>query len=355
MTTMISISERPFGQMPDGTPVVEYTLTNAIGSQMVVINLGGIVREIRVPDQTGKLINVNLGYDDVESYLTLSPFFGALVGRVGNRIANAVFTLDGKTYSLAANNGPNNLHGGPIGFDKRVWQATPFENEQGPGLELRLLSADGDQGFPGNLSVEVRYQWTHDNKWTIDYRATTDAATPVNLTQHAYFNLNGEGDVLDQWLELNSSQFTPVDEVQIPTQAGVSVAGTAFDFRKAKTLGQDIKSDDPQIKIGSGYDHNFLIDGWDGKTLKPVGKVWSEKSGIELSVFTTEPGVQLYTGNFLDGSSKNSVRIFEQFAGFCLETQHLPDSPNQPEFPSVILRPGEVYQTHTHYQFSVKR
>lgn len=354
MTTTSSISERIFGTMPDGTEVKEYTLTNAVGSQLIVINLGGIVREIRVPNKDGKLVNVNLGFDDVESYLTVSPFFGALIGRVGNRIANAQFALDGKTYSLAANNGPNNLHGGPVGFDKRVWQATTFENAQGPGLTLRLLSADGDQGFPGNLEVEVRYQWTHDNHWTIDYRATTDAATPVNLTQHAYFNLDGQGNVLNQWLELHSDEFTPVDEVQIPTQAGTSVAGTPFDFRTAKPLGQDVKSSHPQINIGSGYDHNFLVKGWDGQSLKPVGKAWSNTSGIEMSVLTTEPGVQLYTGNFLDGSSKNNSRHFEQFAGFCLETQHLPDSPNQPDFPSIILRPGEVYQTSTHYQFSVK-
>lgn len=351
MTHTQAIIESFFGNV-DGKPVSEFILTNNLGSQLKVLSLGGIVRELLINDKNGQPVNVNLGFDTLEPYLTDSPYFGAIIGRVGNRIANASFSLDGKTYALAANNGPNNLHGGPQGFDRVIWRVEPFIEPTGPGLMLRYRSPEGDQGFPGNVNVTVRYQLTHENVWAIEYTATTDKATPINLTQHAYLNLRGEGDVLDHHLTLAAEEYTPVDQYQIPTCAGVSVENTPFDFRAGKKIGTDIAADHEQIKIGQGYDHNYLLPEHAKDQLIFVGKVTEPTRGISVSVYTTEPCVQLYTGNFLDGSLSNNKQRFERFAGFCLETQHLPDSPNQLNFPSIIVQPGETYKTTTQYKFS---
>lgn len=355
MTT--AISQRLFGTTPAGEAVTEFTLINNKGSIAKIINLGGIITELHVRDKNGQLDDVVLGFDKLDPYLDLGPYFGALIGRVGNRIANAQFTLDGETYLLAANNGSNNLHGGPIGFDKKIWRAAPFENEQGPGLVLKLLSEDGDQGFPGNLHVTVTYQFTHDDEIVVDYFATTDKATPVNLTQHTYFNLAGinkGSDILNHQMQIFADHINAVNDAQIPIGEPMPVAGTPFDFRESHLIGERINADHEQINNGFGYDHNFLINQSTYKVLTLAARAEEDVSGRVLEVYTEEPGVQFYSGNFLDGSLTGKGINYRHRTGFCLEPQHAPDSINQPQFPSIVLRPAEEYKTRTVFKLSVK-
>lgn len=336
-----------------------YTLTNHKGMKIEVTNYGAIITSIVVPDRNGKPGDVALGYNRVEDYINAvdKPYFGAVVGRYGNRIAKGQFTIDGETYSLAVNNGENHLHGGVIGFDKVVWDARLAGTEDWIGLELSYLAKDMEEGYPGNLHVKVTYKLSkHSNELTVDYHATTDKATPVNLTQHTYFNLKGEGEgtILDHELMINAKRYTPVDAGLIPTGEMLEVAGTPFDFTSAKPIGRDIGQDHPQLEYGLGYDHNFVLDKGDGG-LTLAARVHEPTSGRTLEIYTTEPGVQFYCGNFLDGRLKGkSGKPYVHRGGLCLETQHYPDSPNQENFPSTILRPGEEYETTTVFKFSAE-
>lgn len=353
--TRQGIEKRPFGQTPEGVPVDLYTLTNAKGVEAAITNYGGIVVSLKVPDRKGTLGDVNLGFKTLTPYFQNGPFFGALIGRYGNRIAKAKFTLDGQTYTLPVNNGPNSLHGGLKGFHKVVWQARPLTTPDGPALELKFLAKDGEEGYPGNLSVTVTYTLTNANELRMDYLATTDKATVVNLTNHAYFNLDGEGagDILGHQLVINASRFTPVDETLIPLGELRPVAGTPFDFTRPHAIGERIGVKDEQLERGGGYDHNFVLDGTPG-TMRVAAKAWSAKTGRMLEVLTVEPGLQFYSGNFLDGTLVGKTGVAHKLrSGFCLETQHFPDSPNQPSFPSTVLTPGQQYKTTTIYRFSV--
>lgn len=351
------MSQAPFGVTPDGQQVSIFTLTNDNGVEARVINLGGIIVSLKVPDRNGEFDDVALGFDSLEGYVDEHPYFGAIIGRYGNRIANGQFTIDGETYQLPVNNGPNSLHGGLRGFDKVVWDAEPFENERGQGLILSYTSADGEEGYPGNLQVRVTYTLTNDDELVFDYHAVTDQATPVNLTQHSYFNLagNGSGDVLDHEVTLNASRMTAVDSTLIPTGELRPVEGTPFDFRQPTPIGERIEADDEQLRIAGGYDHNFVIDRSEEDSLVLAARVTEPTSGRVMEVLTTEPGVQFYTGNFLDGSlTGKDGALYETRTGFCLETQHFPDSPNQPSFPNTILRPGEEYRSTTVFRFGVE-
>ncbi|MGB7747413.1 MAG: aldose epimerase family protein [Verrucomicrobiia bacterium] len=350
-----TISQAPFGKTTDGTPVEIYTLRNYNGMEARIMTYGGIVVSLKVPDKKGEFGDVVLGYDNLGDYVRNNPFFGALVGRYGNRIAKGKFTLDGKEYTLAQNNAPNNLHGGPVGFDKKVWKVAKADvGPDGPRLELTLLSPDADQGFPGNLKVTVTYTLTDDNGLRVDYTATTDKDTICNLTQHSYFNLAGKGDILNHQVFINADKFTPVDDTLIPTGELKPVAGTPFDFRTATAVGIRIDANDEQIKFGHGYDHNWVIN-------KPLGKlglaarVTDPATGRAMEVWSTEPGVQFYTGNFLDGSiTGKGGWVYELRNGLCFEPQHYPDSPNHPQFPSAELKPGQTYQNTIEYKFSVE-
>lgn len=332
-----------------------YTLKNKAGMEAVITNYGGILLSLKVPARSGKLEDVVLGFDKPEEYITKKqhPYFGAIVGRYGNRIGKAQFAIDGKTYKLAVNNGPNSLHGGLVGFDKKFWKA----RQSGNTLVLETISADMDEGFPGELRVRVTYTLTDQNGLRIDYSATTNRPTVVNLTNHTYFNLTGDANkhVLGHVLTLKASKFTPVDQGLIPTGELKAVAGTPFDFTRPTPIGSRIEQPDAQLKIGGGYDHNFVLD--KGQTAKPelAATVFDPSSGRVLEVLTTEPGVQMYTSNFLDGTlaGKGGVKYAKRHA-LCLETQHYPDSPNQPAFPSTLLRPGNTYQSSTIFQFRVR-
>lgn len=336
-----------------------FTLTNDQGMTVKVTNYGAIITSIVVPDRNGKLADIALGYGTVAGYINAidRPYFGAIVGRYGNRIAKGQFVLDGETYTLATNNGKNHLHGGNFGFDKVVWDAKPVSAAGWSGVELNYLARDGEEGYPGNLSVKVLYKLADNNKLTIEYHATTDKATPINLTQHTYFNLKGEGEgeILDHELFLNAKEYTPVDVDLIPTGELAPVAGTPFDFTTPKTIGRDIGQDHQQLEFGLGYDHNFVLLGDEG-TMKLAARVYEPTSGRVLEIHTEEPAIQFYSGNFLNGSLRGkSGKPYVHRGGFCLETQHYPDSPNQPEFPSTILRPGEQYQTKTVFTFSTRK
>lgn len=347
------ITVAPYGKLKDGSAISLYTMTNGKGATMRVMNYGGIIVSLDVPDREGNLVDVVLGYDSLAEYEKSNPFFGALVGRYGNRIAGGKFSLDGTEYDLVKNNNGNHLHGGTKGFDKVVWSAGEIPTEEGVALKLSYLSKHMEEGYPGNLNVEVVYTLTSDNTIAFDYKATTDRKTVVNLTQHAYFNLNGgKTDILDHELLLNADAFVVVDEQLIPTGEIRSVENTPLDFRKPVKIGKRIDDDYEQLRLGRGYDHCFVIN---GQGLKFTAEVYDSLSGVVMTVHTTEPGVQLYTGNFLDGSlsGKDGV-VYNKRTGFCLETQHFPDSPNRSEFPPVVLNPGETYQTQTTYQFSVR-
>lgn len=351
-----SVSKASFGTTPDGQAVDVYTLKGAGGMEVRAITFGGIITAIRVPDRRGDLGDVALGFNELTPYLRNPPYFGAIIGRYGNRIAKGTFTLDGRSYRLAVNNAPNHLHGGVKGFDKVVWKAEPFTAGDDVGLVFTHTSPDGDEGYPGTLSVKVTYTLNSANELSFEYQATTDKPTPVNLTQHSYFNLAGEGtgDILGHVLTIYASRMTPVDASLIPT--GIApVDGTPFDFRMPTAIGARISANDPQLRNGNGYDHNFVLDR-NGSGLSLAARVAEPTSGRVLEVSTTEPGVQFYTGNFLDGSLiGKSGHAYAQRTGFALETQHYPDSPNQPAFPSTILKPGETYRSKTVYAFKVAR
>lgn len=342
----------------DFSSIKLYKLKNAHGVEVHVTNFGAIITSIVVPDRAGKMGDIALGYHDVSGYINAvdKPYFGAIVGRYGNRIAGGKFTVDGQEYKLATNNGPNSLHGGVIGFDKVVWDAEPKVGADGQQVVLKYLAKDREEGYPGNLQVQVTYTLNDKNQLLVDYHATTDKATPVNLTQHTYFNLKGEGngDILGHELTLHASRYTPVDETMIPTGELAPVAGTPFDFRKSKAIGRDIEQNHEQLQFGGGFDHNWVLDG-PAKQLQMAAEVYEPGTGRVMTIMTTEPGIQFYCGNFLDGRLKGkSGQAYVHRGGFCLETQHFPDSPNQPNFPSTILKPGQVYQTQTVFQFSAR-
>ncbi len=351
------IASEAFGEV-DGQPIDRYTLTNENGMSVSILTYGATVQSIIVPDRDGNLANVALGFDAIEEYATISPYFGAVVGRYANRIAKGTFTLDGETYELAINNDPNTLHGGEVGFDNVIWTAAEVDSPDGPALQLSYTSPDGEEGYPGTLDVAVTYTLTNSDELRIDYAATTDAPTVINLSNHTYFNLAGEGSgaIYDHELQLNAGNYTPVDETLIPTGEIAPVAGTAFDFTTAKPIGQDIRdASDEQIAIGLGYDHNFVLDreAADDTTMIQAAQVTDPASGRVMTVSTTEPGIQFYSGNFLNGAFGGpSGRAYRQGDAFCLETQHFPDSPNQPDFPSTELRPGEEFTSTTVYAFS---
>lgn len=347
------ISRRTFGKMADGKLIDLYTLTNDQGMRVAITNYGGIVVSILAPDSKGRFADVVLGFENLEGYLAKGPYFGALIGRYGNRIGNARFELNGVEYKLPANDGPNSLHGGVQGFDKRVWTAREIRGEH-PALELTYLSKDGEEGYPGNLRAQVVYSLTDDNALRIDYTATTDKDTVVNLTNHSYFNLAGEGngDILKHEIMINADRFTPIDGTLIPTGELRKVENTPFDFRKPVMIGARIDADDEQIKFGKGYDHNFVLNR-SGAGLSLAARVTDPGSGRVLEVLTTQPGLQFYTGNFLDGSVHGKGgKSYGRRSAFCLETQHFPDSPNKPSFPSTTLKPGQTYRESTVYRFS---
>jgi aldose 1-epimerase len=345
-----------FGTMPDGTAVSLYTLSNKNGVSMSVTNYGGIITSLKTPDKNGTLQDIVLGYDSLAGYLKSSPYFGALIGRYGNRIAKGKFKLDGKEYQLAQNNDVNNLHGGPNGFDTKVWKIAEHSVDNGSAIKLSYLSKDMEEGFPGNLSVEVIYHLTDSNELRIDYRATTDKKTIVNLTQHSYFNLSGNTttDILQHELMLNADQFVPVDKTLIPTGKLKPVQGTPFDFTTPTAIGSRVEKKDDQLTFGGGYDHCWVLN-TNGDLSKVAATLHDPVSGRVLSVYTTEPGIQFYSGNFLDGTLKGKYGVtYNHRYGLCLETEHFPDSPNQKNFPSVELSPGQEYKTTTVYTFSVK-
>jgi aldose 1-epimerase len=346
------VTRASFGAI-SGQPVDIFTLRNANGIEIKATNYGGIITSIVVPDRNGRPGDIVLGFDDLQAYVKDSPYFGAIVGRYGNRIAKGHFALDGHTYTLAVNNGPNHLHGGLKGFDKVIWHAEPLAGST--GLVLSRRSPDGEEGYPGNLDVRVTYRLTDDNRLVIDYHATTDKATPVNLTQHSYFNLAGEGDVLGHELTIDADRYTPVDANLIPTGELAPVEGTPFDFRKSTAIGARIDTPNLQLKNAGGYDHNWVLNR-KGTGLQLAARVVEPKTGRTLEVSTTQPGLQFYSGNFLDGTLKGKGgRVYVKHAGLCLETQHFPDSPNHPDFPSTILRPGEQYDTQTVFRFGVQK
>jgi aldose 1-epimerase len=347
---------RPFGTTPAGESVDRVTLRNPAGIELDIITYGATITRLLTPDRDGESADIVLGHHHLQSYLMGTPYFGAIVGRYGNRIASGRFTLEGTEHVLAVNNGPNHLHGGLIGFDKVVWTAEPYSNETEAGVVLSYVSQDGEEGYPGKLSVQVTYALTAGGDLRIDYEATTDAPTIVNLTHHGYWNLagHGAGNILDHELTLQAGHFTPVDETLIPTGELRPVEDTPFDFREPTAIGARIEADDEQLVFGGGYDHNFVLDGWNGDgALRSAAVLHDPVSGRKMEVLTTEPGIQFYSGNFLDGSDlgKEGV-VYEPRTGLCLETQHFPNSPNQPDFPSTVLRPGETYRSTTVYRFS---
>jgi aldose 1-epimerase len=351
---------KSFGKIADGRETHLYTLKNAKGFGATISDFGGTVVSLWVPDKNGTLSDISLGYDNAAAYEKGTTFFGALIGRYGNRIADGKFALDGKTYSLPLNDKPGgipcSLHGGTKGFDKVLWEATPKTIDGNPALVLKYVAKDGEMGYPGNLTAEVTYTVTANNELRIDYKATTDKATPVNLTNHTYFNLHGEGNgtILDHDLMMKASKTTPVNAGLIPTGKFAAVAGTPFDFTTPHAIGERVNADNEQLKFGGGYDHNWVLDNQDGK-LALAATLYDRQSGRFMEVLTTEPGLQFYCGNFLDGTlTGRSGKKYEQRSGLCHETQHYPDSPNHPNFPSTILQPGKTLTSTTIYRFSTK-
>ncbi len=350
-----SLSQSSFGTF-EGKEVTLVDVAFEGGLKASLTNYGGIITSLSVPDKSGELKDVVLGYDNLDGYLEVTPYFGALIGRFGNRIADGRFTLDSVEYVLATNNDPNHLHGGVQGFDKVLWEiaATDLKDDQ-IVISLKYLSADGEEGYPGNLEVFVDYIFTP-NSFLINYKASTDKATVVNLTQHTYFNLSGEsGDILDHELQINADQYLPVDSTLIPTGELRAVEGGAFDFTSFKEIGKEINEADEQLAYGLGYDHCWILNGGMTKDLRQVASLKHGGSGIKMDVYTVEPALQFYSGNFLDGTitGKDGI-VYNYRYGLCLETQHYPDSPNQTEFPSVVLRPGELYETSTKYVFGLE-
>ncbi|MFE9902239.1 aldose epimerase family protein [Streptomyces achromogenes] len=342
-----------FGTLADGTEVHRWSLENG-GTRMKVLSYGGVVQTLQLPDRHGRYANVVAGFDNLADYAAKSPYFGALIGRYGNRIDAGRFTLDGKQYQLDVNDGDNSLHGGAKGFDKRVWDVEPFAEGTDVGLRLRYTSADGEMGYPGTLRARVTYTLTRHGDWRIDYEATTDKATVVNLTSHVYWNLAGEGSggIEDHELSIAAARYTPTDAGLIPTGELARVAGTPFDFRHAKPIGRDLRAGHEQLVLAKGYDHNWVLD--KGITARPehIATLRDPRSGRTLKIATDQPGLQFYSGNFLDGTlTGTSGRTYRQGDALCLETQHFPDSPNQPTFPSTVLRPGRTYRTTTIHRF----
>jgi aldose 1-epimerase len=351
---------QPFGKTGDGTPVEVYTLTNSKGIRLRAMTYGAIVLSLETPDRNGKNADIVLGFNTLAEYLKGTPYFGAVVGRYGNRIAQGKFTLGGKQFTLATNNEPGGmkcaLHGGLKGFDKVVWQSEGLTKPGAQGVKFSYLSKDGEEGYPGNLSLSVTYWLSDDNDWRIEYTATTDKATPVNVTQHSYFNLKGEGngDILGHELTFKAAKFTPVNVGLIPTGELRPVKGTPLDFTTAHAIGERVDSMDEQMKFGGGYDHNWVLDSQSG-ALALAATVYEPTTGRTMAVLTTEPGLQFYCGNFLDGKlTGKSGKPYQFRNGFCLETQHYPDSPNQPSFPSTILQPGQTLKSTTVYRFTAK-
>ena len=350
------LKKESFGKLADGTEVDSYTLTNKNGVEVKITNYGATVTSIKAPDRNGKLDDVALGYDNIAGYLAKNPHMGSLAGRYANRIANGEFKLGGKTITLAKNNGPNHLHGGPNGCYKQLWKATDASGAAGAAVRMTYLSKDGEENYPGNLEATVTYTLTDQNELKIDYLATTDKETVVNLTNHSYFNLAGagSGDVLNHQLKINAKNTTEIDKTLIPTGKLSPVAGTPFDFGKLTAIGARINDANEQLQIGKGYDHNFVLD-TGGKLDAQAVEVYEPTTGRVMEVFTDQPGVQLYTANHLDGSIiGKGGKAYKQRGAFCLETQHYPDSPNKPNFPSTVLKPGEKYQTTTIYKFSAR-
>ena len=354
----LASEHKPFGKTKDGTAVEQYILRNSHGMQATVITYGGVLQSLKVPDKHGKVEDVVLGFDDVQGYQSGTAFFGATIGRFGNRLAGGAFELDGKRYQVPLNDGPNSLHGGAQGFDKHVWKATPVKAKDSVGVTLTYLSKDGEMGFPGNLKTEVTYRLNDNNELHIDYKATTDKPTVLNLTNHSYFNLAGagNGDILKQVATLHASHYTPVNATLIPTGELAPVKGTPMDFLKPTPIGQHIKEDHPQLKFAEpkqgGFDFNWALDN-KGDVKQLAAEVHDPESGRRLQLFTTEPGVQFYTSNFLDGSVKGKAgKTYQHWSGFTLETQHFPDAPNQPTFASTRLNPGQTYTQNTVFKFT---
>ncbi len=349
-----SITSAPFGALPDGRRATLYTLTNRNGLVVKITDFGGIITEIHTPDRGGVLADIALGFDSVEPYVSDSPYFGALIGRYGNRLCGGRFTIDGKTWQLPLNDGENHLHGGPGGYHTVLWKALPFQEGDAVGLTLTHCSPDGEQDYPGRLDVTVVYELNGDNEFIMTFDAVTSKPTPVNLTQHSYFNLAAGGDILGHELSIDADGYTPIDASSIPTGAIEPVKGSAFDFRSPRPIGERIGDDDLQLKNGSGYDHNFVLNKPAQRAMTRAARVRDPVSGRVLELFTEEPGVQFYSGNFLDGKLNGKGRIYVYRSGLCLEPQHFPESPNHPSFPNTILRPGEEYATVSKYKFSVE-
>jgi len=351
------VKRQPFGTV-DGSPVEMFTLTNKNGVEVSAITYGGIITSIKTPDRNGAIGDIVLGFNSIDGYLGDHPYFGALIGRYGNRIAKGRFTIDGTEYTLATNNLPNHLHGGIKGFDKKIWRAGPLPPPARNGIVLSYTSADGEEGYPGRLDVVVTYILTDDNQLIVEYEAGSNKPTHVNLTQHSYFNLAGEGsgDILGHELTIDADRYTPVDATLIPTGEIAPVEGTPFDFRKSTPIGARIDAADEQIKNGQGYDHNWVLNRTSTTEMQRAARVYEPNSGRTLEVSTTEPGMQFYTGNSLDGKLVGkSGRPYIRRSGFCLETQHYPDTPNHPNFPTTLLRPGERYHTKTAFTFGVSK
>ncbi len=349
-----SVVQRHYGKLNDGSDVSIVTLANGRGVEVDVISYGGIITRLIAPDVRGQFADIVLGLDSLEDYVESNPYFGALIGRYGNRIANGRFKLEGKTYHLAVNDGDNHLHGGVSGFDKKNWDMSPFVTDHSAGVTLTLVSPDGEEGYPGTLRVKVTYELTGDNQLDQRIRATTDKPTIVNMTQHSYFNLAGHGDILGHELMIPAESFTAAGKGLIPTGEIRPVAGTPFDFRKPKRIGKDINDSDEQLRLGLGYDHNWVLKETAGDELVLAGRVSEKINGRVLEVWTVEPGVQFYAGNFLDGSLHGKGKDYPSRSGMCLEPQHFPDSPNQPTFPSTALLPGDTYKTRIVYRFLTK-
>jgi len=346
------IQKAPFGRTAEGKPVDIYTLTNKNGVEARIMTFGATLVSLKVPDKNGHLANVVLGFDSVDPYIAGVPFYGATIGRFANRIANAEFKLNGVTYHLTKNDGPNSLHGGK-GFDKRLWTAAPFESAQGPGVKFTYLSPDGEEGYPGALTVRVTYQLLGSNALSIAYEATTTKPTPLNLTNHSYFNLSGDPGrtILDEVLQIDADKYTPVNAVLIPTGQLASVVGTPFDFRKPMVIGAHIGENNEQLKFAHGYDDNWVLVKPHAGAMTTAAVLSDPVSRRVLEVRTTEPGIQFYTGNFMDGKPAGKGTVYKYRTGLTLETQHFPDSPNQPSFPSTILKPGQTFHSKTVFLF----